>query len=132
MLVEIATTNDKHRAAEIVFLNVSSPRSGGFELYYRITCEVQLANLTVALWTSYRLSSPSGIINSRQILIAADHSWCVCSDYDLTFTIVAGSKELVSRVLNDVTLEAIQVTPQTRIDVMPRCQNDQTDGLTPD
>ena len=26
----------------------------------------------------------------------ADHSWCVCSDYDLTFTIVAGSKELVS------------------------------------
>jgi hypothetical protein len=47
----------------------------------------------------------------------ADYSWCVCSDYDLTFTIVAGSKELVSRVLNDATLEAIEVTPQTRIDV---------------
>jgi hypothetical protein len=46
----------------------------------------------------------------------ADHSWCVCSDYDLMFTIVAGSKELVSVVLNDATLEAIQVTPQTRID----------------
>lgn len=46
----------------------------------------------------------------------ADHSWCVCSDYDLTFTIVAGSKELVSAVLNDATLEALQVTPQTRID----------------
>ena len=46
----------------------------------------------------------------------ADHSWCVCSDYDLTFTIVAGSKELVSGVLNDATLEALQVTPQTRID----------------
>lgn len=46
----------------------------------------------------------------------ADHSWCVCSDYDLTFTIVAGSQELVSRVLNDITLEALQVTPQTRID----------------
>ena len=46
----------------------------------------------------------------------ADHSWCVCSDYDLTFTIVAGSNELVSRVLNDATLEALQVTPQTRID----------------
>jgi hypothetical protein len=39
-----------------------------------------------------------------------DHSWCVCCDYDLTFTIVAGSKELVSNVLNNVTLEAIQVT----------------------
>jgi hypothetical protein len=46
----------------------------------------------------------------------ADHSWCVCSDYDLTFTIVAGSNELVSGVLNDATLEALLVTPQTRID----------------
>jgi hypothetical protein len=46
----------------------------------------------------------------------ADHSCCVCSDYDLTFTIVAGSKELVSGVLNDATLEAMQVTPETRID----------------
>jgi hypothetical protein len=46
----------------------------------------------------------------------AGHSWCVCSDYDLSFTMVAGSRELVSDVLNDATLEAIQVTPQTRID----------------
>jgi hypothetical protein len=46
----------------------------------------------------------------------ADHSWCVCSDYDLMFTIAAGSRELVSRVLNDATLEAMEVTPQTRID----------------
>lgn len=45
-----------------------------------------------------------------------DHSWCVCSDYDLEFTIVAGSTDLVSRVLNDATLEVVQVTPQTRID----------------
>jgi hypothetical protein len=46
----------------------------------------------------------------------ADHSWCVCSDFDLTFTIVAGSMELVSSVLNDATLEAIEVSPQTRVD----------------
>jgi hypothetical protein len=46
----------------------------------------------------------------------ADQSWCVCSDYDLTFTIVAGSKDLVFGVLNAATLEALQVTPQTRID----------------
>ena len=46
----------------------------------------------------------------------ADHSWCVCSDYDLTFTIVAGSKELISGVLNDATLEALQITTRTRID----------------
>jgi hypothetical protein len=47
---------------------------------------------------------------------SADHSWCVCSDYDLTFTVVAGSKELISRVSNEPDLEALQVTPQTRID----------------
>ena len=46
----------------------------------------------------------------------ADHSWCVCSDYDLTFTIVAGTNELVSGILNDPTLEALQVAPETRID----------------
>jgi hypothetical protein len=51
-----------------------------------------------------------------EYLWPADHSWCVCSDYDLTFTIVAGSKELVSGVLNNATLEALEVTPQTRID----------------
>jgi hypothetical protein len=46
----------------------------------------------------------------------ADHSWCVCSDYDLTFTIVAGTNELVSGISNDPTLEALQVAPETRID----------------
>jgi hypothetical protein len=51
-----------------------------------------------------------------EYLWPADHSWCVCSDYDLTFTIVAGSTELVSNLLNNATLEALEVTPQTRVD----------------
>jgi hypothetical protein len=46
----------------------------------------------------------------------ADRSWCICSDYDLTFTVVAGSKKFVSCVLKDTSLEALQVTSQTRID----------------
>lgn len=46
----------------------------------------------------------------------ADRTWCVCSDYDLTFTIVAGPKSLISAVLNSAMLEALQVTPQTRVD----------------
>ena len=57
-----------------------------------------------------------------------DHSWCVCSDYDLMFTIVAGSKELISGVLNNATLEAIQVTPQTRIDSYAPMPNTKRDG----
>jgi len=46
----------------------------------------------------------------------ADHSWCLCSDYDLKFTLVGGSRDMISAVLNNTTLEALEVTPQTRID----------------
>jgi hypothetical protein len=46
----------------------------------------------------------------------ANRTWCLCSDYDLTFTIIAGPKDLISRILKKSTLEALQVTPQTRID----------------
>jgi hypothetical protein len=45
-----------------------------------------------------------------------DRSWCLCSEFDLKFTIVGGSKNLISAVLNNATLEALEVTPQTRID----------------
>jgi hypothetical protein len=46
----------------------------------------------------------------------ADRSWCVCSDYDLPFTIVAGSKRLIDSILTKADLESIQVTPDTRVD----------------
>jgi hypothetical protein len=46
----------------------------------------------------------------------ADRSWCVCSEYDLKFTIVGGPKELVSAVLTNPTLEALEVTSHTRTD----------------
>ena len=43
-------------------------------------------------------------------------NWCVCSDYDHTFTIVGGSKELISTLLTNDILECLEVTPLTRID----------------
>jgi hypothetical protein len=46
----------------------------------------------------------------------ADHSWCLCSDYDLTFSIVGGSRQLIGAILNNATVEALEVTPETRID----------------
>jgi hypothetical protein len=46
----------------------------------------------------------------------ADGSWCLCSDYDLVFTILGGSKKLISAVLENATLEALEVTQQTRVD----------------
>jgi hypothetical protein len=46
----------------------------------------------------------------------ADRSWCVCSDYDLKFTVVGGSKTLISALLRSHVLECLEVNPQTRID----------------
>jgi hypothetical protein len=45
-----------------------------------------------------------------------NRTWCLCSEYDLKFTLLAGSNDLISAVLNSTTLEALEVNPQTRID----------------
>jgi hypothetical protein len=45
-----------------------------------------------------------------------DRSWCVCSDFDFTFTFVGGPQELISAILASNEFEAFQITPQTRID----------------
>ncbi len=45
-----------------------------------------------------------------------NRQWCVCSDYDLEFTVVGGSRGLLSRLLRDDVLECIEVTQATRID----------------
>jgi hypothetical protein len=45
-----------------------------------------------------------------------DRSWCVCTDWDLTFTLVGGSRTLVEACLAHPILECIVVTPETRID----------------
>jgi hypothetical protein len=45
-----------------------------------------------------------------------NREWCVCSDYDLAFTIVGGSKETIKRLLDDTVLESIEVRPDLRVD----------------
>jgi hypothetical protein len=45
-----------------------------------------------------------------------DHCWCVCSDYDLSVTIVAGNEQLTSDLLTSNVLECIQTTAQSRLD----------------
>lgn len=45
-----------------------------------------------------------------------DQSWCVCSDYDLKFTIVGGCGNLISTLLLDEVIECIEVESQTSID----------------
>ncbi|MBX7223854.1 MAG: hypothetical protein K1Y36_28320 [Blastocatellia bacterium] len=45
-----------------------------------------------------------------------NREWLVCTDWDLKFTLVGGSSELIARLLADDELECIAVTSQTRID----------------
>jgi hypothetical protein len=45
-----------------------------------------------------------------------NRNWCVCSDYDLMFTVVGGSRKLISALLTSEVLECLEVTQQTRID----------------
>jgi hypothetical protein len=45
-----------------------------------------------------------------------DHNWCVCSDYDLAFTVVGGCQRLTSALLASNVLECVEVGQQTRID----------------
>jgi hypothetical protein len=53
---------------------------------------------------------------SPEYLWPSDRTWCVCTDYDLTFTIVAGRRNLISAVVSSSALEALEVNQQTRID----------------
>lgn len=45
-----------------------------------------------------------------------DRGWLVCSDYDLTFTLVGGSANLAHELLHHPALECLPVQPKTRVD----------------
>lgn len=46
----------------------------------------------------------------------SDRSWCVNTDWDLTFSLVGGPEHLIAKLLIHPELECIRVTSQTRID----------------
>ena len=45
-----------------------------------------------------------------------NRAWIVCTDYDLTFTLIGGSKSLVDDLLRNRDLECVQVHADTRVD----------------
>ncbi len=68
-----------------------------------------LAELNTLLGSDEVWCSPS-------IWLPADRSWCVATDYDLTFTLVGGSEGLVTAIEEDEELETLPVDFDTRID----------------
>lgn len=45
-----------------------------------------------------------------------NRNWCLCTDWDLTFTLVGGSNQLIQAIVLDEDLEALEVRESTRID----------------
>ena len=54
--------------------------------------------------------------NAPEYWWSPSNEWCLCSDYDLTFTFIGGTRSLVARILNSPSLEAIEVQPDLRVD----------------
>lgn len=46
----------------------------------------------------------------------SDHQWCLCYDDDISQTIVAGPRQLISALMASSILECIEVKPTTRVD----------------
>lgn len=46
----------------------------------------------------------------------SDHSWCVSTDWDLTFTLVGGPESLIAELIANPELECLQVTSESRVD----------------
>jgi hypothetical protein len=70
--------------------------------------EGQLSDLT-SIGEATGLGSPSAFWPE-------DRGWCVVIDYDLDFTLVGGSRELVGELLRSPDLECIEVDATTRVD----------------
>ena len=45
-----------------------------------------------------------------------DRGWFVCTDYDLTFTLIGGSEALIGDLVSSCDLECVRVTTETRVD----------------
>jgi hypothetical protein len=45
-----------------------------------------------------------------------DESWCMCSDYDLKFTVAGGRSDLIESLLQNEALETLEVAVDTRVD----------------
>lgn len=46
----------------------------------------------------------------------ADNKWLVCTDWDLTFTLIGGSEEFISSIISNSEIECLLIEPTNRID----------------
>ncbi|QKE72063.1 hypothetical protein HPK19_04290 [Arthrobacter citreus] len=58
----------------------------------------------------------NGLHGSPTYWWAEDQSWCLCTDYDLDFSLIGGTRELIDALLSNSELECFEVNIDTRID----------------
>ncbi|WP_171814532.1 hypothetical protein [Arthrobacter dokdonensis] len=85
--------------------------AGGFREYlvFRGTAH----NLATPPWTA---AYPGADSQSPNLAWPADHAWCVATEIDFDSTLVGGTAEAISAVVNSPELEALDVSPGTRLD----------------
>jgi hypothetical protein len=110
---------DAEECAEVA--SVLRPFTGIGECFFRFA-EIPLLGTDRPLLFSGALDHLGELIESGAYQFSPEYwwpgsrKWCVCSDYDLEFTVVGGSRELTSALLASDVLECLEVTPLTRVD----------------
>ncbi len=94
-----------HRQSCYFYYNLIATRSYERDLLYTGGLE------EVAL--TFQLDTVSG---SPSYWWPADRSWCICTDWDLTFSLIGGAHNVIATLLADPILECVTVTPMTRVD----------------
>lgn len=52
-----------------------------------------------------------------------DRAWCVCTDWDLPFSLIGGPQLLIDQIVSDTVLEALHINASTRIDYRADVRN---------
>ncbi len=102
-------------------LSILRAVSGGQDCFFRFAAW-PLINTDKPLTFRGTLDELSSFLSNKDYQFTREYwwpvnrSWCLCSDYDLKFTILGGPNGLISALLKSATLEALEVNSQTRIE----------------
>lgn len=102
-------------------LSILKPFTGNQDCFFRFS-EIEFIGTNIPIAFCGTLDELLGFLSDGKYQFTpeywwpAGHSWCLCTDYDLMFTIVAGPRSLISALSDNPTLEILKVERQTRID----------------
>lgn len=124
---------DKQTAVQLAHL--LAPFTGGQKCFFHYeliaTRDMQDVLYVGVLNDILDTFSIDGVYGTPTYWWPEDRSWCVCTDWDLHFTLIGGSRELVAKLLSDTELECVQVEITTRIDYKGDRINSNEDKAVP-